>query len=366
VRVVSNFWISLGFSVRDDSQTTARDDASGLSPRQAMVLRTVVGAFVGEAGPIGSPTLARLLPEPLSAASIRNTLAELTRAGLVRKPHRSAGSIPTEHGLRVFVDRLLDPPKLAELERREIAGGFDVPVGDGLMHEASRALSERTHQLGFVLPPRLGRIVLRHLSLVRLSSERVLVVLISRTGAAYRRVTLDDGWGDQAELDAVATLLNERIAGRSLMEMREAFADEARRLRRRAADQAERAVQIGAAALAIEGEHEVVVATRLALLERRDAADPTLLRELLEAVETKDRLVHLLDRVMDADGVRVSFGFERDGAGLERCVIVTAPYGDPSAPLGLLGVLGPNHMNYGRVIPLVEYLSRVVSERLAA
>jgi len=357
--------------VRDDTRTDAREEharkeGSALSPRQAMVLRTVVGAFVGEAGPIGSPTLARLLPEPLSSASIRNTLAELTQAGLVRKPHRSAGSIPTERGLRVFVDHLLDPPKLADLERREIAGVFDAPVGDGLMHEASRALSEHTHQLGFVLLPRLGRIVLRHVSLVRLASERVLVVLISRTGVAHRRMLHDDGWGDQGELDAVASLLNERIAGRSLREMREAFAEEARRLRRRAADQAERAVQIGAQALDIDGEHDLVVATRLALLEQRDASDPTLLRELLEAVETKDRLVSLLDQVMDAGGLRVSFGFERDGAGLERCAIVTAPYGDPAAPLGLLGVLGPNHMNYGRVIPLVEYLSRVVSERIAA
>lgn len=352
--------------MRDESRTNTRDDTEALTPRQAMVLRTVVGAFVGEGGPIGSPTLARLLPEPLCSASIRNTLAELTRTGLVRKPHRSAGSVPTERGLRVFVDHLLDPPQLADLERREIAGSFDVPVGDDVMHEASRALSERTHQIGFVLPPRLGRMVLRHISLVRMTSDRVLVVLISRTGVAHRRVLLDDAWGDQAELDSIAALLNERIAGRSLMEMREVFAAEARRLRRRAADQAERAVQIGAEALAIDGEHEVVVATRLALLGPRDAADPDLWRELVQAVEAQDRLVRLLDRVMDADGVRVSFGFEHDGAGLERCALVTAPYGDSSAPLGLLGVLGPNHMNYGRVIPLVEYLSRLVSERLAA
>jgi heat-inducible transcriptional repressor len=362
----------LGFSLQHghegNSRTrTARNPGEpALSDRQAMVLRTVVGAFVGEAGPIGSPTLARLLPEALSSASIRNTLAELTRDGLVRKPHPSAGSIPTERGLRVFVDQLLDPQQLAEVERREIAGSFDAPAGDGLMHEASRALSEHTHQLGFVLPPRLGRIVLRHLSLVRLTSDRVLVVLVSRSGVAHRRVLRDDAWGDQAELERVAALLNERIVGHSLLEMRELFAAESRRLRRRAADQAERAVQIGAQALAIEGEYDLVVATRLALLGQNDAADPELLRELFEAVETKDRLVRLLDQVMDADGVRVSFGFESDGSGLERCAIVTAPYGDPGAPLGLLGVLGPNRMNYGRVIALVEYLSRVVSERLAA
>jgi len=326
-----------------------------------MVLRAVVGAYVGEAGPIGSPTLARLLPEALSAASIRTTLAELTQLGLVRKPHPSAGSIPTRGGLRLFVDALLEPPRLAELECREIAGALDASTGDLLMQEVSRALSMRTHQLGFVLVPRIARIVLRHLSLVRLSSERVLVILITRSGVAHRRVVEDDGWGDQPELDRVATMLNERIAGRSLREMREIFAAEASSLRR-AADLAARAVRIGALALAVEDGDDLVVATRLALLDQPEA-DPTLLRELLEAVETQEQLVRLLDQVIDAEGVRVSFGGDGDAPGLERCAIVTAPYGDA---LGLVGVLGPNHMNYGRVIPLVEFLSRVVTERFAA
>jgi len=340
--------------------------AVDLSARQAMVLRTVVGAFVGEAGPIGSPTLARLLPETLSSASIRTTLTELAALGLVRKQHRSAGSVPTERGLRRFVDELLDPPQLAEVERREIAGALDVSTGDAVMEEASRALSLRTHQLGFVLLPRVGRMVLRHLSLVRLASGRVLVVLITRSGVAHRRVVADEGWGEQAELDRVAALLNERIAGRSLREMREVFAAEAHSLRRRTARLAERAAWIGASALALDGDADLVVATRLALLEQPEATDPALLRELLEAVETKEQLVRLLDQVIDAGGVRVSFGWEAEGLGLERCAVVTAPYGDAIAPLGLVGVLGPSHMNYGRIIPLVEYLSLIVTEKLAA
>jgi heat-inducible transcriptional repressor len=183
---------------------------------------------------------------------------------------------------------------------------------------------------------------------------------------AHRRVVADDGWGSQAELDRVASLLNERIAGRSLREMREIFAGEVRSLQRRAERLAERAARIGVQALALEGEHDLVVATRLALLDQPDGTDPELLRELLEAVETKDRLVRLLDRVMDADGVSVSFGAESDQPGLERCAVVTAPYGDPAAPLGVLGVIGSDRMNYGRVIALVDYLSRLVSEKLVA
>ena len=332
-----------------------------------MVLRAVVGAFVGDGGPIGSPTLSRLLPESLSAASIRTTLGELTRLGLVDKPHPSSGSMPTEDGLRRFVTELIGAPRLADLECREIAGAFDEPTGEGVMHEASRTLSMRSHQLGFVLTPRVGRIVLRHLSLVRLAQERVLVVLVTRTGVTHRRVVADDGWGDQAELDRVAAELNARIVGSSLVDMRSQLAREAAHLRRRAADLAERAARIGAAALATleDPGDDLVVATRLALLDQPEA-DPALMRELLEAVETKEQLVALLDRVIDSGGVKLSFGGESEGVGLERCAIVTAPYGDPEAPLGVLGVLGPRHMNYRRVIPLVDYLSRLVTEKLAA
>lgn len=348
----------------------AQPEVADLSPRQAMVLRAVVGAFLGEAGPIGSPTLVRLLPEPLSPASIRNTLAELTRMGLVDQAHASSGRVPTHAGLRLFVDQLLDPQRLEDIERREIAGSFETAAGAAVMREASRALSERTHQLGFVLPPRLDRIVLSHLSLVRLGSDRVLVVLISRTGVTHQHAVRDDGWGDQAELDRVAGILNERIHGRTLSDVRGQLAAEARTLRRRVERLAERAVWIGVQALAedVDGEDDgdLVVVTRLALLDQVELRDTSLLRELLEAVETREQLVHLLDGVLDARGVRVSFGWESEQPGLERCAIVAAPYGRSDEPLGLLGVLGPHRMNYGRIIPLVEYLSRLVTEKLAA
>ena len=148
-----------------------------LSTRQASVLRAMVGAYVGEAAPIGSTTLANLLPVKISSASIRNTLAELTEMGLTEQPHKSAGRVPTERGLRLFVDRLLDPGSLGAYERHAIAVSMDEAREDSVVSVASQLLSECTHQLGFVVTPRLDCIVLKHVSLVRLSSERVLVVL---------------------------------------------------------------------------------------------------------------------------------------------------------------------------------------------
>ena len=154
------------------------------------MLRAVVMAYFGDAAPIGSGTIAQLLPVKLSPATIRNTLAELGALGLVKQPHVSAGRVPSERGLRLFVDELQDREVLPAYEIRTIASRLADADAEGAMHVASQILSERTRQLGFVVAPRLDRVVLRHVSLVRLSSERLLVVLISQTGAAYRRVML--------------------------------------------------------------------------------------------------------------------------------------------------------------------------------
>jgi heat-inducible transcriptional repressor len=153
-----------------------------LSERQGHVLRAVVSCFVGEAAPVASETIAALLPVHLSPQSVRNTLAELEEIGLVDKPHRSAGRVPTARGMRAFVDQLLPLRELGSFEKRDLSGCLE--GGASLDESASRLLSERTRLLGFVVPPRFEEMVLRHLSFARLSSERVLAVLVSESGRA--------------------------------------------------------------------------------------------------------------------------------------------------------------------------------------
>jgi len=181
-------------------------DSIELSERQASVLRAIVQAYVGEAAPIGSQTLTHLLPIQISSASVRATLAELAGMGLVEKPHSSSGRIPTERGLRVFVDRLLDRKRLdasslASYDVRNISYSFDEAEADSVVKVASQLLSECTRQLGFVVAPRLERIVLSRISLVRLSSERVLVLLVSKSGGAHRRViACDRDWSSASSI----------------------------------------------------------------------------------------------------------------------------------------------------------------------
>jgi len=350
------------------SSGSARSHKPTLSPRQAGVLRAMVLEYVSSAAPVGSKTVSNVLPAGLSPASIRTTLAELTELGLVEKAHRSAGRVPTECGLRHFVDELLAPRNLAAYEQRTIAYSLDEAVADSVARIASQLLSERTRQLGFVVAPRIDRLALRHVSLVRLSTDRVLAVLVSETGGTHRRVIQDASNDDQAALDRISVMLNERVAGLTLREARAGLAREADALRDCADRWVERVLELGSLAVASEadGPIDLVLGTRLALLEQPEFHDPSRIRDLFATIETKERLVDVLDCMLAAGGTRVAFGEEVDEPGLHDCAVVAASYGGPGAPVGMLGVIGPTRMDYGRVIPLVDFLSHAITEKLSA
>ena len=359
-----------------------------LGDRQARVMRAVVTAYVADALPVGSQTVSQLLSVPLSSASIRNTMAELAELGLIEKPHSSSGRVPTEAGLRLFVDDLLLPQQVDSEHRRRLRNSFCETDAQGAMELASHILSESTRQLGFVMTPRLARVRLRHVTLVRLSSERLLVVLVTQTGRSYNRLIQDATSGDQAELDRVARVINERVFDRTLGELRESLRAEAATLRHRAGSLLERAVMLGQRALElaedVDDGMDLLVATRLALLDQPEFNDPERLREVLSAIEANERLMDLMETLIQGDGVSVALGGDLEEPGLQHCALIAAPYGrthgsaamaspgdrnDPSGSsgrstaLGVLGVIGPSRMDYARIIPLVRYCSELVTEK---
>jgi heat-inducible transcriptional repressor len=329
-----------------------------LSERQGDVLRAVVSRFVGDAQPVGSETIAALLTVALSPQSVRNTLAELEELGLVDKPHRSAGRTPTALGMRAFVDQLLPERELGSFEKRGVVG--ELEEGASLDESASRLLSQRTRLLGFVVPPPLEEIVLRHLSFARLSSERVLAVLVSQAGRTTSRVIEHPGSGDQAELDRMAASLCDRLVGSTLREIRLRLVAEAAALRSRSDVLLARLVRDLPLAPDASAQ-EVVIATRLALLDQPEFRDPGRVRALLRALEDKGRLLALLDQIR-GPGVQVTFGAELGEDELEGLAFVATRYGRPGASSGTLGVIGPGRMDFARVIPLVRYVSQLLSE----
>ncbi len=354
--------------MRDAPEREAEVLPPALTSRQGTVLRAVVAAYVGDAVPVGSHTIARALPVNLSAASIRNTMFELTRLGLLDQPHPSAGRMPTELGLRVFVDELLAGTPFVGSDERDLAGTLGETDPDNLMRAACTLLSSKTRQLGFAVPPRVEREPLRHVSLVRLSTEQVLVVLVSQSGVAHQRTIDEPGSGDQSELDRVASEVNRRVAGRTLAGVREVLAREAKQLRSQADRLRTRAIRLAERALepAGLGGTDLVIGTRLALLDQPEFRDPDRVRALFEALETKERLVEILDKMLAARGVQVAFGRELAEPALRHCALVAATYGDGDTALGVLGVVGPSRMDFARVIPLVGALSRLVTRRLHA
>lgn len=347
-------------------------DFPALTGRQALVLRALVARYVGDAAPVGSRSLSEVLPIPLSAASIRHTMAELAERGLLEKPHASAGRVPTALGLRVFVDGLA-PRGIDEFERRDLAAGMGERDPAALVRIASRLLSERTRQLGFVVVPRAEDLVLRHLSLVRLSSSRVLALLVAETGEMLRRVVEDETSGGQPELERLAAALNEWLVGRTLTETHALLAREVAALRSRAESVLERAQRLalraldaepGAGAGGMGPSGDLVIATWLALLDQPEFRDAGRVKDLLAAIETRQALLQLVERVLGAGGVTFALGEELGEPGLRQLALVAAPYASGGAS-GVLGVIGPRRMDYARVMGLVSYLSELVTRKLS-
>ncbi len=346
---------------KDKLHTRAPGPAPVLSDRQGRVMSAVVSSYVGEAAPVASDTISALLPLSLSSASVRTTLGELSELALVAKPHRSSGRVPTLDGFRVFVQQLLEPRAIGPFEERALADELASPGADGFGRSVSRLLSERTRGLGFVLAPRLERAVLHHVSFVRLSTERILCVLVGRDGTAYQRIFEEVGRADQARLDALASRLNERLAGRTLPDLRRRLVAEADDLRSEAERLLARAMDSGGPVGGSEEEPELLVATWLALLEQPEFHDVDRVRALHAALEENERMVDVIDRFLAEDGVTVLFGDDVGEPALAGCAIVVAPFGDEDRR-GFLGVIGPSRLDYPRVVPVVGCVSRLASD----
>jgi len=334
-----------------------------LSDRQGRVMSAVVSSYVGEAAPVASEKISALLPVSLSSASVRNTLAELSGLQLVEKPHRSAGRVPTLDGFGVYVDQLLSPQPLGPFEERDLEGSVIASGSEGFARSLSRLLSDRTGQLGFVLSPRLERAVLQHVSFVRLSTERILCMLVAHDGTAYQRIFETMGQGDQVRLDGLASRLNERLAGQTLASVRQRLLQEAVDLRSEAELLLDRAFRTGESVAGSDDEGELLVASWLALLEQPEFQDIERVRQLYTALEENEHLVEVIDQVLCDDGVTVAFGDDLGEAALEGCAVVVAPYGNVRAGRGFLGVIGPSRLDYSRVVPVVDTLSRLASQR---
>ncbi|MFQ5786199.1 MAG: heat-inducible transcriptional repressor HrcA [Alphaproteobacteria bacterium] len=340
---------------------------SELNERSLEIFREIVETYIVTAEPVGSRTLSRRLNSALSPATIRNVMADLEDAGLLCAPHTSAGRMPTEQGLRLFVDGLLEVGNLSPEERAAIDQQCE---GAGrnfeeLITEATVLLSGLSSCAGLVLAPK-SEVPLKHIEFVALPPGQALVILVSESGAVENRVIEVPAGMTPATLAEAANYLNSRLAGRTLDEARERIQRELDAHTAQLDALTERVVAAGLASWGGGEGGTLIVRGHANLLNDVTAlSDLEHIRHLFDTLETKKDLMRLIEMTQGAEGVKIFIGAENELFGMSGCSLVVAPMSDNKASyVGAIGVIGPTRLNYARIIPMVDYTAKVVGRLL--
>lgn len=327
-----------------------------LSARACQVLKLVVERYIVSGQPVGSKLLAGQGGLHVSAATIRNSLSELEHLGFLSAPHTSAGRIPTPQGYRFFVDTLLRPqaPDIGEFHDLKHQLLARLQQGEEAASSASQLLSSLSQMAAVVSVPRQNHCRLQQIEFVALSERKVLAVLLVGGMQVQNRIFELAEPISSERLARAASFINECYAGRDLMALRELLNQEVQarwqqvdKVMRQVAEFAEQVVNPGS-------RNKLAVAGRGNLLNNEDLLDVQYLRGLFDALDQKREILGLLDQCLDASGIRIYIGRESGYQILDNCSLITAPYQIEGETAGVLGVIGPQRMDYGRMISLVD------------
>lgn len=339
-----------------------------LDQRSREIFRQIVESYIETGDPVGSRTLSRALPINLSPASVRNVMADLEESGLIFAPHTSAGRLPTELGLRLFVDGLLQVGSLSDPDRREIEAQVSLRNTDQTVEEylsdATNLLSGLSQCAGVVLTPKKN-LRLKHLEFVSLDPSRALVVMVGEDDMVENRVMdLPSGLPASALVRA-SNYINSRMQGRTFDEISAEIAREIENQKSALDALTAEVVETGLATWAGDGQTDsktLIVRGRSNLLEDLTAIeDLERIRRLFDDLESKKDLIQLLGLAESAEGVKIFIGSENNLFSLSGSSLIVAPYRDTEEKIvGVIGVIGPTRLNYARIIPMVDYTARVL------
>ena len=350
--------------------TEGVSELTKLSERSRTILRQIVETYLETGEPVGSRNLSRVLPMTLSPASIRNVMSDLEQLGLIVAPHTSAGRLPTQLGLRLFVDGLLEVGDLTSKERRQIEShiaGKRATTVDDVLREVGEMISGLSHCAGVVLADKqVTR--LKHIEFVLLEPGKALVVLVGEDQTVENRViTLPQGLPPSALVEA-ANYLNAHIRGFTIDEARSRIEQQLQSSRAELDELTKRVIQAGLAEWSgsLDDRKSLIVRGQANLLKDLNAQeDLERIRHLFDDLERKRDLVQLLGLSESADGVRIFIGSENKLFSLSGSSLIVAPFHDERRKVvGVLGVIGPTRINYARIIPMVDYTAKLVSRLL--
>lgn len=339
---------------------------SVLDERSRRVFQEVVDTYMESGEPVGSRTLSRRLELGLSPATIRNVMSDLEDAGLLHAPHTSAGRVPTEAGLRMFVDGFLQIGELSAEERTRIESeladtGRSVPE---LLEEATRGLSGLSQCAGLVVSPKRDR-PLRHIEFVPVAPGQAMVIMVNDDGIVENRMIEVPHGIPQSALAGAADFLSNRIRGRTLAEARSGIEQEIERERGLVDELTAKVVRTGLAVQAGDGGSLILKGHSHLLDDVTAVADLERIRHLFDILETKDAMVNMLRAAGDGEGVQIFIGSENSLFGDAGCSTIIAPFKNAQQRIvGAIGVIGPTRLNYARIIPMVDYTARLVGRLL--
>ncbi|AWB50060.1 heat-inducible transcriptional repressor HrcA [Gemmobacter aquarius] len=341
---------------------------SDMNDRSREVFRRVVEGYLESGDPVGSRTLTRSMTEKLSAATIRNVMQDLEFLGLLDSPHVSAGRIPTQLGLRMFVDSLLEVGSLADEDRERIdatTGSNDQDVASLLDHVGA-ALSGITRGASLVLAPKVEAPI-RHIEFVSLSPDRALVVLVLANGQVENRIFTPPPGQTPSSMREAANFLNALAEGKTLTELRRTITAEIGKRRQEIDVLAQDLVQSGLAVWENPGEtsERLIVRGRANLIEE-EGIDLERIRSLFDDLERKRDIAEFLELAETGEGVRIFIGSENKLFSLSGSSLVVSPYMNADRKIiGAVGVIGPTRLNYGRIVPIVDYTAQLVGRLMS-
>ncbi|MDB4111447.1 heat-inducible transcriptional repressor HrcA [Yoonia sp.] len=349
------------------TQSPSIDD---MNTRSREVFRRVVEGYLESGSPVGSRTLTRDFSEKVSAATIRNVMQDLEFLGLLGSPHTSAGRIPTQLGLRMFVDGLLEVGDLDGADRQKIDSTLTSNDQDvtSMLDQVGQALSGVTHGASLVLTPK-HEAAIKHIEFVSLSLDRALVVLVFADGHVENRVFTPPAGQTPSSMREAANFVNAIAAGHTLSELGAVIAREVKARRQEIDALAAELVKDGIVLWENEGENteRLIVRGRGNLLgDSENEADLARIRTLFDDLERKRDIAQFLDLTEDGDGVRIFIGSENKLFSLSGSSLVVSPYMNADRKIiGAVGVIGPTRLNYGRIVPIVNYTAKLVGKMIA-
>jgi heat-inducible transcriptional repressor len=341
-----------------------------MNTRSREVFRRVVEGYLENGEPMGSRTLTRTLTEKVSAATVRNVMQDLEYLGLLDSPHISAGRIPTQMGLRMFVDGLLEIGEMNVADREKLNATVTDKAQnvDGMLDQIGSALSGITQGASLVLTPK-QEAPIKHIEFVSLAEDRALVVLVFANGQVENRLFNPPAGQTPSSMREAANFLNALIEGRTLSDLQGAVKTEIAARRQEIDTLAHDLVESGLAVWQNKGDrHERLLVRGRANLLDGDAeeADLTRIRTLFDDLERKRDIAEFLELTEEGEGVRIFIGSENKLFSLTGSSLVVSPYMNADRKIvGAVGVIGPTRLNYGRIVPIVDYAAQLVGKRIA-